>query len=158
MSEKDDVSQKIAADYREFRTAARYWSIAYNASQFGAAALSAAAALVLKLDGLGAVTTRNDWGAILAAAAAVITTVLTTGRFKDKWEANRIAAFAVRDLSYQIAKSTANTDEILTQLQRVGLKRNDAIVGLPTELHQAEHAESGQAASAEGLPSKKPGV
>jgi hypothetical protein len=131
--EKEVVRTKIAEDYREFRSAAKLWSGVYNSFQFGSAGLSAAAALVLKT-GFVAEGSRNDWGAVLAAAAALCITLLTTGRFKDKWEANRIAAFAVRDLNYEIEKANANVDDILTTLQRIGLTRNNAIVGLPTQL------------------------
>jgi hypothetical protein len=130
---KEVVRKKIGQDYLEFRAAAKMWSAVYNSFQFGSAALSAAAALVLKTE-LVDQASRNDWGAVLAAAAALCITLLTAGRFKDKWEANRIAAFAVRDLSYAIEKANVNVDDILTTLQRIGLTRNNIIVGLPTAL------------------------
>ena len=137
---KGVVRGKIAKDYREFRSAAKMWSGVYNSFQFGAAGLSAAAALVLKT-GFVPEASRNDWGAVLAAMAALCITLLTTGRFKDKWEANRVAAFAVRDLNYEIEKTNANVDNILATLQRIGLTRNNAIVGLPTAL-QSPSSES----------------
>lgn len=122
--------KKIAEDYREFRSAARLWSGAYHSLQFGSAGLSAAAALVLKTDFVAQATARNDWGAVLAASAAFCITLLTTGRFKEKWEANRIAAFAVRDLSYDMEKTNPDPDLILGALQRIGLTRNNLIVGM----------------------------
>ncbi len=97
-SSREIVRAKIREDYQEFRAAAKRWSGVYNSFQFGSAGLSAAAALVLKT-GFVPEASRNDWGAVLAAAAALSITFLTTGRFKDKWEANRVAAFAVRDLN-----------------------------------------------------------
>jgi hypothetical protein len=134
VAEKQTVAEKIGEDYQEFRKAARMWSGVYHTFQFGAAILSAVAALALKIDGVGSLQARNNWGAALAAASAIFITLLTTGRFKDKWEANRIAAFAVRDLGYEIETTGANPDKILTDLRRIGLKRNNAIVGLPTKL------------------------
>lgn len=131
---RDVVVDKIRADYQEFRRAARNWSGVYHTFQFGAAMLSAVAALMLKIEGVGNLQTRNDWGAALAAASTLFITLLTTGRFKDKWEANRIAAFAVRDLSYAIETTGANLDQILTDLRHIGLTRNNAIVGLPTTI------------------------
>jgi len=133
---KDVVKKKIEADYREFRAAAKFWSGVYHSFQFGSAILSAVGALVLKTGVFECVESRNNAGAILATAAALSITLLTTGRFKDKWEANRIAAFAVRDLGYEIEKVGAKTDDILAALQRIGLTRNNAIVGLspPTDL------------------------
>jgi len=135
---KDVVKGKIEGDYKEFRAAARNWSGVYHTFQFGSAVLSAVGALLLKTEFVVAAS-RNDWGAVLAAATALSITLLTTGRFKDKWEANRVAAFAVRDLAYEIEKEGANCDEILTALQRIGLTRNNAIVGLPTQLKLKVH-------------------
>ncbi|WP_233890095.1 SLATT domain-containing protein [Paraburkholderia flagellata] len=140
----DDAKKRIDEDYTEFRKAARWWSAAYNGFQFGAAILSALAALVLKLDVISDVNIRNDWGAGLAAASALLIAILTTGRFKDKWQANRVAAFAVRDQSYEIAKTNADPDKILSNLQDIGLTRNNAIVGLPSTLpHEDKKSKTG---------------
>ena len=129
---KADLRKNIANDYREFRSATKMWSFVWHGSQLGSAVLTALGALVLKSKIFTSdVTTQNDWGAALAAAATLLITLLTMGQFKDKWEANRIAAFAVRDLSYELEKSHANMDDILSSLQRIGLVRNNAIVGLP---------------------------
>ena len=129
-SSMDAVRKKIETDYQEFRKAAKNWSGVYHLFQFGSAVLTAAAALVLKTGLFSEVATRNDVGAALAAFATLSITLMTIGRFKDKWEANRIAAFAVRDLGYEIEKAGAKPDDILTALQRIGLTRNNAIVGL----------------------------
>ena len=132
----DVVRKKIEVDYHEFRQAAKNWSGLYNLFQYGSAGLTAAGALALKTGLFPEVATRNDVGAALAAIATLSITVLTTGRFKDKWEANRIAAFAVRDLGYEIEKTDAKPDDILASLQRIGLTRNNVIVGLtpPTDM------------------------
>ena len=98
-AQPDPVRAKIERDFAEFRAAARNWSGIYHAFQFGSIILSAVAALVLKLDSVGDLKSRNDLGAFLAATAAVLITLITSGRFKEKWEANRVAAFAVRDLA-----------------------------------------------------------
>jgi len=134
MDQRQTVVEKIEADHKEFRGAARMWSGVYHTFQFGAAILSAVAALVLKLDGVGSLQARSTWGAALAAAVAIFIALLITGRFNGKWEANRVAAFAVRDLGYEIETTEANPDKILTELRQIGLTRNNAIVGLPTEI------------------------
>lgn len=134
MDPKQTVAKRIEDDYTEFRKAARFWSGIYNTFQFGAAILSAVAALMLKLDSVVSLQARNNWGAALAATSAIFITLLTTGRFKEKWEANRVAAFAVRDLGYEIETTGADPDKILTDLRQIGLKRNNAIVGLPTQM------------------------
>ncbi len=127
----EKVMHKIETDYQEFRGAARWWSGAYHGFQFGGAILSAIAAIVLKIESIGSLQIRNDLGAAFAAASALLITIMTTGRFKDKWEANRIAAFAVRDLGYEIEKQEADPTQILNDLQRISLIRNNTIVGLP---------------------------
>ncbi|MES3007351.1 MAG: hypothetical protein V4751_06225 [Pseudomonadota bacterium] len=131
------VRKKIETDYQEFRQAARNWSGVYNLFQFGSAVLTATGALVLKTELFSDISMRNDVGAALAAIATLAITLMSTGRFKDKWEANRIAAFAVRDLGYEIEKENASTDDILTGLQRIGMTRNNAIIGLspPSKLN-----------------------
>jgi hypothetical protein len=125
------VRENIDVDYIEFRKAAKNWSFVYHVFQFGSAVLTAASALVLKTGLFAEVATRNDVGAALAAIATLTLTLLTTGRFKEKWEANRIAAFAVRDLRYEIEKVNVKTDDVLAALQKIGLTRNNVIVGLP---------------------------
>ena len=124
----DRVSSRLAGDYHEFRTAARNWSGVYNTLQFGAAAMAAASALILKSEIICAAA-KNDIGASLAAAATLAIAILTSGRFKEKWEANRLAAFAVRDLQYEMEKDKVDLDAILSCLQRVGIIRNSAILG-----------------------------
>jgi hypothetical protein len=115
----DAVRAKIGVDYQEFRQAAKNWSGVYHLFQFGSAVLTAAGALVLKTGLFADIATRNDVAAALATIATLSITLMATGRFKDKWEANRIAAFAVRDLGYEIEKVGAKTDDILAALQRL---------------------------------------
>lgn len=140
----DSAKTKIGTDYQEFRGAARWWSGVYHGFQFGGAILSAVAAIALKIESVGSLQIRNDLGAALAAASALLITLLTTGRFKDKWEANRIAAFAVRDLSYEIEKQGADPNQILTKLQRISMTRNNAIVGLPPTTLSGKATENGE--------------
>lgn len=89
--------------------------------------LSAAAALILKLEGAWDLKRRNNWG---AALAAILVTIMTSGGFQRKWEANRLAAFEVRNLQYELQKTGIQADTILQKLQRINRVRNQIIVGM----------------------------
>ena len=118
--------------YREFRGNAVRWSAVYFGCLFGSALLSALAALILKLELLAnRPHLRNDLSATLATFAALLVTLSTTGNFQQKWQANRIAAAEMENLTYELSRSTASTDidAILSHIQKINSKRNRAIVG-----------------------------
>lgn len=124
------VSDRLGKDYEEFRSAARNWSGVYHTFQFGSAVLAAASALLLKSEFIESPVARNDIGALFAAMATLTIVLLTSGRFKEKWEANRIAAFAVRDLQYELEKEGVKLDDVVSSLQKIGMIRNNAVLGI----------------------------
>lgn len=128
--EKNELKQLVDKEFEDFRGYARNWSLAYHTFLFGAAALSALAALVLKLEGTVDIKKRNNWGAILAASSALMVTIMTSGGFQRKWEANRLAAFEVHNLQLELEKRTADRDGILDELKRINEIRNQSIVGV----------------------------
>ncbi len=141
--ETKQLGSVIIETYREFRGNAVRWSAAYFGCLFGSAFLSAVAALVLKLELLGdQPRLRNDLAASLATVAALLVTLSTTGDFQRKWQANRIAAAAMENLAYELARPSAasNLDAVLTRIQEINNMRNQEIVG---ELHQGESEASG---------------
>lgn len=125
-----EVRLKIETDYQEFRGAARKWSWSYYGFQVGTALLTALSALIIKLDYFKGGAYVTDFAAIFSTMATFGIAWSASTRFKEKWIANRVAAFAVRDLSYAIEKTNANADDILTKLQIIGLTRNNEILGL----------------------------
>jgi len=129
-TEKAMVKTLVDKDFEEFRSNTRNWSFVYHLFLFGAAILSVSAALLLKLEGTLDIKKRNNWGAALAATSALLLTIMTSGGFQRKWEGNRIAAFQVRNLQFDLDKSTANRDGILERLQQINTVRNQVIVGL----------------------------
>jgi hypothetical protein len=132
----------IIKTYREFRGNTVRWSAAYFGCLFGSAFLSAMAALILKLELLGdRPKLKNDLAASLATVAALLVTLSTTGDFQRKWHANRVAAAAMENLAYELARPSAatNLDEILTRIQEINRMRNQGIVG---ELGERESKES----------------
>lgn len=131
----------VLQNYREFRGNSIRWSAVYFGCVFGSAFLSALAALILKLELLGNYPKlRNDLAALLATSAALLVTLSTTGNFERKWQANRIAAAEMENLSYELTRpSTAiNLDAIVTRMQTINSTRNQAIVGDRPENHSRE--------------------
>ena len=132
----------IIKTYREFRGNTVRWSAAYFGCLFGSAFFSAMAALILKLELLGdRPKFKNDLAASLATVAALLITLSTTGDFQRKWHANRVAAAAMENLAYELARPSAasNMDEILTRIQEINSMRNQGIVG---ELAERESKKS----------------
>jgi hypothetical protein len=124
---------KVVIDtYHEYRANAARWSGVYFSCVFGAAFLSALAGLVLKLELLQAWPRfRNDFAATAAMVAALLVTLSSSGDFQRKWQANRIAAAAMENLAYELiaAKTAAELDAVVAEIQAINDARNKGIVG-----------------------------
>lgn len=78
-----ELGKLVIANYREYRTNATQWSLAYFGCLFGSAFASALAGVVLKLDILkDRPALKNDSAAALAAIAALLVTLSTSGDFQ----------------------------------------------------------------------------
>jgi hypothetical protein len=125
------VARAIWDNYLETRTNASRWSGIYWGFTFTAAALSALAALVLKLETIvkneGA---KKDLAAMLSIIAALLITVSTSGDFQRKWQANRIAAAELERTGYEfLEKDGADARSYLSAVGQSLVKRHMAIVG-----------------------------
>jgi hypothetical protein len=146
-SEQALVARAIWENYLETRANASRWSGVYWGFTFTAAALSALAALVLKLETLikneGA---KKDLAALLSVTAALLITISTSGDFQRKWQANRIAAAELERTGYEfLEKDGADARTYLAAVGQSLLRRHMAIVG-STEQRKPPQ-ESGRAAS-----------
>ena len=138
-SEQSLVARAIWDNYLETRTNASMWSGVYWGCTFTAAALSALAALVLKLETIikneGA---KKDLAATLSVVAALLMTVSTSGDFQRKWQANRVAAAELENVGYEfLEKDGADGRSYLASIGQTLLRRNMAIVG-GTEQRKAQ--------------------
>lgn len=126
------VAQALASNYAETRSNAKSWSGIYWGFTFAAAALSALAGLVLKIDALiRNEGTKKDVAAICAVAAALLITVSTSGDFQRKWQANRIAAAELERAGYEfLGTGTPTPRPYLTTIGEIQHRRHLAIVGL----------------------------
>ncbi len=130
--ESKALGQVVIDNYHEYRANAARWSGVYFSCLFGAAFLSALAGLVLKLELLQAWPRfRNDFAATAAMIAALLITLSTSGDFQRKWQANRIAAAAMENLAYDLinAKTTAELEVVIAEIQAINDARNKGIVG-----------------------------
>jgi hypothetical protein len=130
-SEQALVARAIWDNYTETRANASRWSGIYWGFTFTAAALSALAALVLKLETLikneGA---KKDLAALLSISAALLITISTSGDFQRKWQANRIAAAEIERTGYEfLEKDGADARSYLAAVGQSLLRRHMAIVG-----------------------------
>lgn len=146
-SEQAVVARVIWDNYLETRANASRWSGVYWGLTFTAAALSALAALVLKLETLikseGA---KKDLAALLSVTAALLITISTSGDFQRKWQANRIAAAELERTGYEfLEKDGADARSYLASVGQSLRRRHMAIVG---SLEQRKpHQDPGKPAS-----------
>lgn len=130
-TEQSLVASAILDNYVETRANASRWSGIYWGFTFAAAALSALAGLVLKLESLiKKEAVKKDIAALFSIAAALLITISTSGDFQRKWQANRIAAAELERTGYELLeKDGANPRSYLANVGQVLLRRHMAIVG-----------------------------
>lgn len=132
--EQDDraaVAGAIVRNFEEDRTNAIRWSLIYWGCVGFAAASSAIAALILKLESITMDEKRKkDTAAILSVCSAILVTLSTSGRYQEKWQANRLAAAQVERIGYQfLASDGADPRRYYAQLMDIQYDRALAIIG-----------------------------
>ncbi len=130
-SDRSLVALAILDNYREARQNASRWSGLYWGFSWAAAALSALAALILKLesflknDGI-----KKDIAALLSVSAAILVTISTGGDFQRKWQANRIAAADLEQTGYRLLETSGvDARNHLASVGSILHARHMAIVG-----------------------------
>lgn len=139
------VASAILGNYRETRTNASRWSGVYWTFTFGAAILSALAALCLKLETVVRdEKIKKDVAATLSVVAALLITLSSSGDFQRKWHANRIAAAELEHVGYTFLRHNGeNARQYLDQVAAILKQRHLSILG------QREHAPGDVAERAE---------
>jgi hypothetical protein len=107
---REALVRKVQNFRDSFRRGSAGWAVAYHLSLFGAAVLSAAAALFIKLSNM------ENLAAVLATSAAVLTTLSSVGDFQRKWHADRDAFYALDELLLRASEPEALPDGRLKQL------------------------------------------
>ena len=131
-AENKKLGEVVIKNYDEYRANAVRWSAAYFGCLFGAAFLSALAALFMKLELLQKwPRLRNDVAAAAAILATLLITLSTTGDFQRKWQANRIAAASMENLAYELINPHSPNEfgAVIAKIQAINEARNRGIVG-----------------------------
>jgi hypothetical protein len=130
-SEKSLVARVILDNFRETRANASRWSGIYWGFTFFAAAFSALAALILKVESfLRNEGIKKDVAALLSVVAALLVTISTSGDFQRKWQANRVAAAELEFTGYRfLQQDGAEPRGFLASVGDTLLRRQLAIAG-----------------------------
>ena len=140
--DREPIAKVVSAAYTEYRANAIRWSAVYFGCVFGSAFFSALAGLVLKLDLLSSrPNLRSDMAAIFAMIGALLVTLSTAGDFQRKWQANRDAAAAMENLSFDVIKNKEpfDQDAIIASIQTINAARSAGI----TQPNKPERKDGG---------------
>ena len=125
------VARALLDNYLEQRRTAAVWSGVYWGCAWLSGILSALAGIVLKLESISIdEKIKKDVAALLAASAALLITISTSGDFQRKWQATRGASTDIEKSAYDFLKSGGK--EPRSYLGDVGdalYKRHQAILG-----------------------------
>jgi hypothetical protein len=120
------IKGTVSAEHARLDGATFWWSAAVGVTQYGSIVLSLLAAFFVKTDWLG--DRSKNVTTVLTSISALFITASTAGGFHEKWQANRTAAYRAKALLFELDKSSANCDAVLTELQDVMRTANDSIV------------------------------
>ena len=126
----------ITGARKKFRWGSAGWATAYHVSLFGAAILSAAAALLLKIPA----SPKADVAAILATIAALLTTLSSVGSFESKWHADRDAFYRLDELLLDACASDLDADKLRRRLHDILRTQRSGWIGGEVHRHEAEDA------------------
>ncbi|AXX59725.1 hypothetical protein ACVD1N_21920 [Vibrio parahaemolyticus] len=107
---------------------ARFWTGCYHIAIYGAAILSALAALMLEIDGLLSFEV-NNLPSIFAALAALLTTVSGLGGFQRKWQTCRKTNKALSDLRVDAKYGNAEALEVCERYKVIWSNHETGISG-----------------------------
>ncbi|CAG8870731.1 hypothetical protein [Pseudomonas fluorescens] len=112
------VKEILVTQEQKYRRSSTRWKVGYRVLLVFSALLASAAAIISKLSFIPN-HAGEDWSSILAATAAVMTTLLAALDFESNFRINRRSRHEVQLLLLAAEKANANTDELLDGLQNV---------------------------------------
>jgi hypothetical protein len=117
--------KKLLAQYeKSFLRSAVKWRVSYRALLVTSAVFSSFAAIIGKLE-FWTFMAANDLASILAALAAVSTTLIAALDFEVNWRINSRSHYELNIISLAAEKSDADPDQLLSELQDVIRRRNE---------------------------------
>jgi hypothetical protein len=113
---RTELTAQVDAEQEKARSALNLWSAIYYLALFGSIVMAGMAALLPKLSSLGDGFAKQDLPSILAALAALLTTVMHAGSFERRVHATRVRHSNLRALRIQLGNPTANLLKISNRL------------------------------------------
>lgn len=121
-----NVRKRLQEFEAKFRGSAQNWKLGYRSCLGASTFFSAAAAIVGKLEYFKP-EAATDVAAILAGITAVIITLIAAFDFESNWRLNRRSRHEITALLLESEKSTADPDTLLSELQMIIHRRNEAL-------------------------------
>ena len=128
MADTIETARQLVTERRDaYRVFSRNWRLGYRFFLVLSALLSTGAAVVGKLNLIPDDSPSSDLAAILAALAAVVTTIIASLDFGVNWRANRAARHRTDMLLVESHKSDPDPDNVLDQLSAIiGLRLSES--------------------------------
>jgi hypothetical protein len=131
--ELGELRKYVASELRGEIIWTKLWSFGYHGSLFASSILSALAALTLQLKSLHWDTNaRADLAACLAALASILGIVSVSGRFAQKWRANRMTKATLEEIVIDLMDPACDPSKIRAELRDMKRIHHTAIVGEDT--------------------------
>jgi hypothetical protein len=118
----DPIKAILEEHERSYANSAWRWKAGYRVLLVFSAIFSSGSALIGQFQHF-TFAAAPDVAAILAASAAVITTLIAALDFESNWRVNRLSRHSVKGLLLESEKSTADPDKLLSSLQDVVKQR-----------------------------------
>jgi len=129
-TERSELRDYVVSALRDEARWTRAWSALYHFFLFGAAILSAAAALTLQLKTIPLVEqSRADLATIFSALASLIGVISVSGGFARKWRANRMTKAALEQIEIELMDPNCDPGKIRSKLAEMKRIHHLAIVG-----------------------------
>ncbi len=116
---REAVAREIDNQQARSQRGVQRWNVYYYGSLFGSIVFAAMAALLPKLDSVPDGFVRRDLPSILAALAALLTTLMHAGSFERRWRASRERRVRTQELRLELLDPSVDARNVLKRIQLV---------------------------------------
>lgn len=127
LAARKELQSRIEKQQSVYNRGTIAWSAIYNSCLVGAAILSAAAAVVIKVDAWKIYA--SDTAAVCAGLSALLNSLNLGGGFDRKWRANRAARSRINQLLVDLSDPTSDMPNIRAEFKKIVNDQDIAIMG-----------------------------
>ncbi len=128
--ERQAFQERVSRDLSDATLWTKLWSLVHHTFLFGGAVLSAVAVVVLQLEEpVLKIISATNLASLLAAAAALTTTIAGSGGFDRKWRTNRLVKVRLVQLGVDLTNPEVEAANIRQDLKDIAQLRYEGIVG-----------------------------